>query len=75
MTKVTSIAGKHEPLCQYCGTVPQSKHPGYACPRIASFVWGGEELSVEYVDLDTWNKHLEIERARNAIAGTPDEAA
>lgn len=74
MSKVTAMPSKKEPLCQYCGLVPQSEHPGYSCPRIDSFHWGDGELMVQYVDLATWSNYTEVLRARKANAGTSDDA-
>jgi hypothetical protein len=64
MSKITPISGRKEELCQYCGLVPQSEHPGYSCPRIASFAWADGELSVEYVDFALWTHYTEVMRAR-----------
>ncbi len=74
MSKITPISGKKVEMCQYCGLVPQSEHPGYYCPRIDSFGWAEGELQVQYVDLATWHNYTEVMRARQANAGPSDEA-
>lgn len=52
MSKVSDIGGRKKPdkLCMHCGKVPESEHPGFSCPRIASSQMDVDgSWAVEYV--------------------------
>jgi Zn finger protein HypA/HybF involved in hydrogenase expression len=50
VSKVIGIK-KAEPKCMHCGRVPESEHPGFSCPRIASSQMDSDgSWAVEYIE-------------------------